>query len=139
PTRPPTSPLFPYTTLFRSGIVVSAVLANILESVFHIGEFESRSWSLVVPSMPDWTLPDLSLIGQVSIFGAFSKIGVTAASLLAFVILLSIFFDAMGTMVGLASEAGSMDENGQIPDVDKVLLVDAAGAIVGGGTSSSSA
>src|SRR5690606_41769982 len=83
PTRPPTSPLFPYTTLFRSGIVVSAVLANILESVFHIGEFESRSWSLVVPSMPDWTLPDLSLIGQVSIFGAFSKIGVTAASLLA--------------------------------------------------------
>ncbi|UUX59259.1 NCS2 family permease [Glutamicibacter halophytocola] len=121
------------------GIVVSAILANILEAVFHIGEFETGSWSLVVPSLPEWTLPDLSLIGQVSIFGAFSKIGFTAASLLAFVILLSIFFDAMGTMVGLASEAGTMDENGQIPDVDKVLMVDAAGAIVGGGTSSSSA
>ena len=121
------------------GIVVSAILANILEAVFHIGAMETNTWSLVVPSLPEWTLPDLSLIGQVSVFGAFSKIGVTAASLLAFVILLSIFFDAMGTMVGLASEAGSMDENGQIPDVDKVLLVDAAGAIVGGGTSSSSA
>ena len=60
--------------------------------------------------------------------------GVTAASLLAFVILLSIFFDAMGTMVGLASEAGVMDKDGNIPNVDKVLLVDAAGAIVGGGT-----
>ncbi|MGH3654011.1 NCS2 family permease [Glutamicibacter sp.] len=121
------------------GIVASAILANILEAVFHVGEMETNTWSLVVPSLPEWTLPDLSLIGQVSVFGAFSKIGVTAASLLAFVILLSIFFDAMGTMVGLASEAGSMDENGQIPDVDKVLLVDAAGAIVGGGTSSSSA
>ncbi|MFJ2470864.1 NCS2 family permease [Glutamicibacter sp. NPDC087583] len=121
------------------GIVVSAILANILEAVFHIGAMETNTWSLVVPSLPEWTLPDLSLIGQVSVFGAFSKIGATAASLLAFVILLSIFFDAMGTMVGLASEAGSMDENGQIPNVDKVLLVDAAGAIVGGGTSSSSA
>ncbi|MCZ4149686.1 permease, partial [Escherichia coli] len=82
------------------GIVVSAILANILEAVFHIGAMETNTWSLVVPSLPEWTLPDLSLIGQVSVFGAFSKIGVTAASLLAFVILLSIFFDAMGTMVG---------------------------------------
>lgn len=32
-----------------------------------------------------------------------------------------------------------MDKDGNIPNVDKVLLVDAAGAIVGGGTSSSSA
>ena len=120
------------------GIVVSAVFANILEYVFNIGEKETNSWSLVVPSLPHWTLPDLSLIGDVNLFGAFSKIGGTSASLLAFVILLSIFFDAMGTMVGLASETGVMDENGQIPDVDKVLLVDAAGAIVGGGTSSSS-
>jgi len=121
------------------GIVVSAVIANILESIFHIGTFKTGTWSLVVPSLPNWTLPDLSLIGHVNIFGAFSKLGFTAASLLAFVILLSIFFDAMGTMVGLASEAGTMDENGKIPDVDKVLMVDAAGAIVGGGTSSSSA
>ena len=53
-------------------------------------------------------------------------------------ILLSIFFDAMGTMVGLANEAGTVDEDGNIPDVDKVLLVDALGAVVGGGASASS-
>lgn len=121
------------------GIVVSAVVANIFEAVFHVSDSESNGWSLVVPSMPSWHLPDLSLIGDVSLFGAFAKIGPTAASLLAFVILLSIFFDAMGTMVGLAAEADLVDENDQIPNVDKVLLVDAAGAIVGGGTSSSSA
>lgn len=121
------------------GIVISAVIANILEAIFHIGTFKTGTWSLVVPSMPNWTLPDLSLIGHVNVFGAFNKLGFTAAALLAFVILLSIFFDAMGTMVGLASEAGTMDENGKIDNVDKVLMVDAAGAIVGGGTSSSSA
>ncbi|GAA1415861.1 MFS transporter [Glutamicibacter uratoxydans] len=121
------------------GIVVSAVVANIFEAVFHVSDSETNGWSLVVPSMPSWHLPDLSLIGDVSLFGAFAKIGPTAASLLAFVILLSIFFDAMGTMVGLAAEADLVDENDQIPNVDKVLLVDAAGAIVGGGTSSSSA
>ncbi len=121
------------------GIVAAAALANIFEAVFNIGDQETNSWSLVVPSLPSWTLPDLSLIGQVHLFGAFDKLGFTAASLLAFVILLSIFFDAMGTMVGLASEAGVMDKDGNIPNVDKVLLVDAAGAIVGGGTSSSSA
>ncbi|MHC6175148.1 NCS2 family permease [Glutamicibacter sp. X7] len=124
------------------GIVASAILANILQAVFNIGGSSAENpqgWSLVVPSMPSWTLPDLSLIGQVNPFGAFTHLGFTAAALLAFVILLSIFFDAMGTMVGLASEAGLTDENGNIPDVDKVLLVDAAGAIVGGGTSSSSA
>ncbi|MDO5744352.1 MAG: NCS2 family permease [Micrococcaceae bacterium] len=126
------------------GIVVSAVLANILEAVFKIGpSFDGttvnpQGWSLVAPSMPDWALPDLSLIGQANIFGAFQNLGTTAALLLAFVILLSIFFDAMGTMVGLANEAGSVDKDGNIPDVDKVLLVDALGAVVGGGASASS-
>lgn len=126
------------------GIVVSAILANILEAVFKIGPsfdgttFNPQGWSLVAPSMPDWALPDLSLIGQANIFGAFQNLGTTAALLLAFVILLSIFFDAMGTMVGLANEAGSVDKDGNIPDVDKVLLVDALGAVVGGGASASS-
>jgi adenine/guanine/hypoxanthine permease len=49
--------------------------------------------------------------------------------------LLSIFFDAMGTMVGLATEAGTIDEHGSIPNVGRVLQVDALGAIVGGGAS----
>ncbi|WP_309081356.1 NCS2 family permease [Zhihengliuella sp.] len=122
------------------GIIIAAVLANILEAVFHIGSsVENRfGWSLVVPSMPTWTSPDLSLIGQVNVFGAFQSLGVTAAALLAFVILLSIFFDAMGTMVGLANEAGTVDTEGNIPNVDRVLLVDAAGAVVGGGASVSS-
>lgn len=126
------------------GIVVAAVLANILQAVFNIGpSFDGKTanaqgWSLVVPNFAGLKLPDLSLFGQVNLFGSFAHLGAVAGLLLAFSILLSIFFDAMGTMVGLANEAGSVDKNGNIPNVDRVLLVDAFGAIAGGGTSVSS-
>ncbi|WP_091600746.1 NCS2 family permease [Arthrobacter koreensis] len=123
------------------GILSSTVLAVIIENVAspgNQGAGVATGWSLVTPSMPQWGAPDLSLIGNFSLFGSFEKLGIIGASLLAFVILLSIFFDAMGTMVGLSTEAGSIDKDGNIPNVERVLLVDAAGAIAGGGASVSS-
>ena len=126
------------------GIVASTILSVILESILHIGpSFDGKThnpqgWSLVAPQFSEWTAPDLSLIGKANPFGAVEHLGFVAATLLAFVILLSIFFDAMGTMVGLATEAGTIDKDGNIPDVDRVLQVDALGAIIGGGASVSS-
>ncbi|WP_026535588.1 NCS2 family permease [Arthrobacter sp. H14] len=123
-------------------IIAATILAVIIEAIFPSGvrPQDPTGWSLVVPQVPEtWIqLPDLSLIGDVNIFGAFTHLGVTAASLLAFTILLSIFFDAMGTMVGLANEAGLTDEEGNIPNADRVLIVDALGAIAGGAGSVSS-
>ena len=126
------------------GIVTSTVLSVILEFTLHIGpsfdgkNFNPQGWSLVAPKFSEWAAPDLSLLDQANPFGAFEHLGFVAATLLAFVILLSIFFDAMGTMVGLATEAGTIDDDGTIPDVDRVLQVDAIGAIIGGGASVSS-
>ena len=127
------------------GIIASTILSVILELTLHIGPsvqkdapFNPQGWSLVAPRFTEWSAPDLSLIGKANPFGAFEHLGVVAAALLAFVILLSIFFDAMGTMVGLANEAGTVDKDGNIPDVDRVLQIDALGAIVGGGASVSS-
>ncbi|MCZ2403355.1 NCS2 family permease [Paenarthrobacter sp. Z7-10] len=126
------------------GIIAATILANILELTLHIGpSFDGKvsnpaGWSLVAPELSKWSLPDLSLIGKFNLFGSFAHLGALAAVLLAFVILLSIFFDAMGTMVGLAGEAGTLQKDGTIPNVDRVLLVDAAGAIIGGGASVSS-
>ena len=130
------------------GIIAAAVVANIFQAIFKLpgkvaadGTVTPTGLSLVVPGSDfKWQLPDLSLIGKADVVGAFtpSSIGALAAILLVFVILLSIFFDAMGTMVGLATEAGTIDKDGQIEDVNRVLLVDAAGAIAGGGASVSS-
>jgi AGZA family xanthine/uracil permease-like MFS transporter len=126
------------------GISASTILAVILESTLRIGpsfdgeNYNPQGWSLVAPKFTEWAAPDLSLIGKANPVGAFEHLGFVAATLLAFVILLSIFFDAMGTMVGLANEAGTVDKEGNIPNVDRVLQLDALGAIVGGGASVSS-
>jgi AGZA family xanthine/uracil permease-like MFS transporter len=126
------------------GIIASTILSVILEFTLHIGpSFDGKNvnpqgWSLVAPKFTEWAAPDLSLLGKANPIGAFEHLGFVAATLLAFVILLSIFFDAMGTMVGLANEAGTVDKDGNIPNVDRVLQVDALGAIVGGGASVSS-
>ncbi|WP_434617077.1 NCS2 family permease [Arthrobacter sp. A5] len=126
------------------GIIAATILANILELTLHIGpSFDGKTsnpsgWSLVAPQLSPWSLPDLSLIGKFDLFGSFAHLGALAAILLAFVILLSIFFDAMGTVVGLAGEAGTIEKDGTIPDLDRVLMVDAFGAVAGGGSSVSS-
>lgn len=41
------------------------------------------------------------------------------------------FFDTVGTLVGVASRAGMLDEEGRVPNVGKALMVDAIGTTVG--------
>ncbi|MFF2110943.1 NCS2 family permease [Rhodococcus koreensis] len=125
------------------GIVVTTVLAAIIEAVAGVGPslgVNPYGWNLSVPAAPDVLaeLPDLSLVGDVSIFGAFTRIGVLAASLLVFTLVLANFFDAMGTMTGLGKEAGLTDEDGNLPNIGRALVVEGTGAIVGGGASASS-
>ncbi|MDO4918026.1 NCS2 family permease [Kocuria sp.] len=130
----------------RGGILISVVLttvlAHVLEAVVPSGSSvdSPHGWSLVVPTTPDalFALPDLSLIGNAAPLDAFTQLGGIASALLVFAILLSIFFDAMGTMVGLSQQAGLVAEDGQIENVDRVLLVDALGAAAGGAGSVSS-
>ena len=125
------------------GIVVTTVLAAIIEAVAGVGPslgVNPHGWNLSVPAAPEVLaeLPDLSLVGDVSIFGAFTRVGVLAASLLVFTLVLANFFDAMGTMTGLGKEAGLTDEDGNLPNIGRALVVEGTGAIVGGGASASS-
>ncbi|MBW8764179.1 MAG: NCS2 family permease [Microbacterium sp.] len=85
------------------------------------------------------SVPDLSLIGQVDFGFDFAKVGGVTLVMFVFTLLFSNFFDAMGTMTGLAKEADLADEKGDFPRIKSALVVEGVGAIVGGGTSSSSA
>ena len=124
------------------GIVITTIISIILESTLHLGSGVEKQggWSLSVPKIPDSAggLPDLSLVGNVDLFGAFTRIGVLAACVFVFALVLSNFFDAMGTMTGLGREAGLADDKGNLPGVGKALVVEGTGAIVGGVASSSS-
>ena len=46
--------------------------------------------------------------------------------------MLTDFFDTMGTVTGVAAEAGLANEDGSVPGVGRVLLVDCVAAVVGG-------
>jgi adenine/guanine/hypoxanthine permease len=118
------------------GIIASTVFAMILQAFTHTlsSAKDPSGWSLMIPEFPKEVvaIPDLSLFGKVDLFGGFVHIGVTAASLLVFVILLTVFFDAMGTMTGLASEANLLDKDKNFVGANRVLLVDAAASGIGG-------
>ena len=125
------------------GIVVTTVVAAIVEAVTDTGAsagVNPKGWNLSVPQLPDVVidLPDLSLVGDVDLLGAFTRIGVLAASLLVFTLVLANFFDAMGTMTGLGKEAGLTDKDGTLPGVGKALVVEGVGAVAGGAGSASS-
>ncbi len=109
------------------GIVVTTILAAIIEAVADVGPSlgtNPKGWNLSIPAIPEMLggMPDLSLVGDVSIFGAFTRIGVLAASLLVFTLVLANFFDAMGTMTGLGKEAGLTDKDGNLPNVGRALV-----------------
>lgn len=82
------------------------------------------------PAMPHFFGLDL---------GAFASKGPISSSLNTFSIMLSDFFDTMGTFVGIGLLAGFLNAKGQLPQVEKPLLVDSIGPIVGGAFGASSA
>ena len=55
-----------------------------------------------------------------------------------FTLVFANFFDAMGTFTGLSREAGLADDRGTFPRLRSALIVEGAGAVVGGASSASS-
>ena len=131
------------------GLVSGTVLAVIVEAIWKIGprSFDESGqvvnpggWSLTVPALSGSpvSLPDLSLIGMVDFTFDFTRVGAVALVMIVFTLLFTNFFDAMGTMTGLAKEADLTDEKGDFPRIKSALVVEGFGAIAGGATSSSS-
>jgi AGZA family xanthine/uracil permease-like MFS transporter len=117
------------------GIVVTTAFATMLNYAFD-----------VYPAQPGYARwpdeivqsPDFSLLGEIS-FDAFSTLPFLAAVTFAFTLFLADFFDTMGTLVGVGRQAGYLDARGEMPDIQKPLLVDSVAAAAGGFASASSA
>jgi len=126
------------------GIVVSTVLGIIVEAVAHVGPrfgaggaVHPRGWALQVPKVPSkvFDSPDLSLIGKFSLFGGFHRIGIIAALLIVFAIMIADFFDTVGTVTAVGAEGGLLDEDRNLPGAQPVLLIDSLAAAAGGAAS----
>ena len=132
--------IFLYTRRIRGallfGILATTIIAIIVNNAFLDGQGFGGAANLdKVAEFPSGD--NFSLIGNFS-FGFFAEMGILAAVLAIFSIMLSDFFDTMGTAIGLGREAELLDAEGRLPGVDRVLLVDSAAAAVGGGFSASS-
>jgi AGZA family xanthine/uracil permease-like MFS transporter len=124
------------------GVIAGAVIAIVLEAIVKAGPSRGtnpKGWNLQYPATPDRIAdtPDLSLVGNFN-FDAWSMVPVITATLLVFSLVLTDFFDTIGTMTGLGKEGGLLDREGQLPGVGKALFVDGLGAVAGGAASSSS-
>ncbi|MBI3745640.1 MAG: NCS2 family permease [Chloroflexi bacterium] len=84
-----------------------------------------------VPANLSWT-PNFSTLGQFDLANVFTILGPLTAILVIFAIMLTDFFDTMGTVTGVAAEAGLAEKDGSVPGVGRVLIVDSVAAAVGG-------
>ena len=130
------------------GIAVATVAAIAIESAFKIGPLfngatgavNPKGWNLNVPAVPSKIVdtPDFGLFGQFNLFGSFSQVSAITAILLVFTLLLSDFFDTVGTVTAIGHESGLIDKDGNVPNNDRILLVDSLAAVAGGAGSISS-
>jgi AGZA family xanthine/uracil permease-like MFS transporter len=82
-------------------------------------------------------MPDFSTFGRLD-FGVVARLGVITAVLVTFSIMLSDFFDTMGTIIGVGGKGGFLDTRGRLPGSARVLLIDSLGAAAGGLANASS-
>ena len=127
-------------------IVVTTVVAIVVESLADVGPTFSATgvnplgWNLNVPALPDDVLgtPDLGLLGEFNLFDSWGEAGFVTVCLLIFTLLISDFFDTVGTMTAIGEEAGLLDENGAPPNMQRILVVDSLAAAAGGAAGISS-
>ncbi|WP_394279732.1 NCS2 family permease [Microbacterium sp.] len=113
-------------------LVTGTVLAAIVNIFTPVADFGLAGGTI-------FSAPNLSLVGAVDFGFDLGKVGFVALLMFVFTLVFTNFFDAMGTMTGLAKESGLADEKGDFPRIKSALVVEGVGAVVGGATSSSSA
>ena len=133
------------------GIVGATVVAIVIQKMYNIAPgftagnpptIVDGGWGLNIPNVPTDIVatPNFDFTGQFDLFGAFQVDNVTlvAAILLLFTLLLSDFFDTVGTVTAIGHEAGLADKDGNVDNIQKILIVDSVAAAAGGAAGISS-
>jgi AGZA family xanthine/uracil permease-like MFS transporter len=113
----------------KAALVISILVTTIVAIVFGVQTVGQLTWA------PSFSTLGLGLQDPLQ---AFAVMGALSAVLAIFSIMLLDFFDTMGTVTGVATQAGLADKDGRVPGVNRVLLVDSVAAAVGGAAGTSS-
>ena len=118
------------------GIVGTTVLAIVLNGALAGWQgFPTPGAATLPRALVQW--PDFSTFGRLDL-GVIARLGLVTAVLVTFSIMLSDFFDTIGTIIGVGGKGGFLDADGRLPRAEHVLLVDSLGAVAGGIANSSS-
>jgi AGZA family xanthine/uracil permease-like MFS transporter len=115
------------------GILASTALAVAVNSLTGGRAFPTPGQAVWPTSLVAW--PDFSSLGAGLDLSVFARVGVVTALVTIFSIMLSDFFDTMGTVIGIGGEAGWLTREGRLPRLDRVLLVDSAAGVAAGARS----
>jgi AGZA family xanthine/uracil permease-like MFS transporter len=124
-------------------IIASTIVAIILKAIIGAEQSGFLPTAAVLPTTLDgyffnFSLDNFSTLFQPlgAMFSIWTKEGtptwILIVAMVIFSLMLSDFFDTMGTVVAVGEQAGLVDDNGRLPGIDRVLFVDSLGAVFGG-------
>src|SRR5215469_12255896 len=112
------------------GIFATTILAMIVNAWTGGRAFPLPGQAVIPKTLTAW--PDFSSLGSGVDLSVFARVGVITAVVTIFSIMLSDFFDTMGTVIGVGAEGGWLTPEGDLPRLNRVLLVDSLAAVAGG-------
>lgn len=119
----------------KGGLVISIVLATIIGIPLGVTQIPTE-WNFGLDfsafAAPFQTDPNTGTMALVQVFLQ------PALLLMVFSLLMSDFFDTMGTVVAVGRRAEFVDDKGDVEDIQPILVVDSAAAAVGGFVGASS-
>ncbi len=120
------------------GILATWVIGMLCQAVgLYVPDPATGFYSL----FPSFTLTDFSKLGET--FGQCFRVDLHHVGIFNFIVVIISFlfvdiFDTLGTLIGVATKADMLDENGRVPGLRPALLADAiataAGAVLGTST-----
>ncbi len=134
--------LFIIIALSHKGVKAAVILGMLAASIVYwagqaiflgtnpFASFSEASWLPSFSTMASTTLFKLN-------FAGLAEIGWTTVIILIITFCIIDMFDTIGTLVGTASRAGMLDENGKMPKMKEALLADAVGTVAGSLTGTS--
>jgi adenine/guanine/hypoxanthine permease len=118
----------------RAALIISIVVTTVIAIVVNAaggGTLFPPTDGAAIPANLN-LVPSFGTLFHPDLFQAFSTLGALAAVLTIFAIMLSDFFDTMGTVTGIAAEAGLSRPDGSVPGIGRILIVDSLAAVAGG-------
>lgn len=88
---------------------------------------------LGITSIPSevFKIPSFETVGSLAFQFDFSSIWTAQGAVLMFIAFFGDFFSTLGTVLGVAKKADMLDEEGNLPGIEKPFLVDAVGTCAG--------